>query len=449
MTREAAAARRARRWPTVPSDHISGSVGRGPQRGGAFCASDEDLAAGVASGIPIADDGGHGAWLLPLRQHTGVSGRTGSGKTYGCAMSAIVLEARRRGEKSNLFIIDAKSGLYERTHGLVSSAGYEVRLLDLRTGDGDRVNVLGEAFAEGMGKLERVAHDVFDRLTDSIKDNSDRYWKQAVILLTEAVTCSLGAMGFTPSIPKVAKIVSDTEALKALRAQARGFPCERSLAAATAPMAARDTWACVQGCAAASLGYFASGAGKEAASESDFSLTESLCRAGRGRPIAFYLIAPDESSVGSDFASLLLDRAYAAVVDAAESGGDPRELHLFVDEAPRFPRSCLPEVLSTGRSRRVWAHLFYQQSRQFWERGERYTKDEAIVMIGQMSALIHLSSSDADEAERLETMTGCREILPILSQLPVGQAIVESRGHPLVRTRIPSFDELYERGAFG
>lgn len=97
----------------------------------------------------------------------------------------------------------------------------------------------------------------------------------------------------------------------------------------------------------------------------------------------------------------------------------------------------------------MWAHLFYQQSRQFWERGERYTKDEAIVMIGQMSALIHLSSSDADEAERLETMTGCREILPILSQLPVGQAIVESRGHPLVRTRIPSFDELYERGAFG
>lgn len=441
-------ARHARARGLFPADYLPGPVGRGPQSAGARFASYDDLSSGRAWGIPVAE-GERGVWLLSMSQHTGVSGRTGSGKTYGCAMSAIALEARRSGEKSNLFIIDAKSGIFERTEEIVASAGYEVRLLDLRTGNGDRVNVLGEALAEGMDKLERVAHDIFDRLTDSIEDSGDRYWKRGVILLACAVTMSLAALGIVPSIPKVGKIIADSEGLKSLRALSRETPYARRLAAAMAPMGAQETWACLQGCASASLEYFNSGAGKVAASESDFSLTEALRRAGRDRPIAFYLISPDESSVGADFASLLLDRAYAAVVEGSERGESPRELQLFIDEAPRFPRSCLPEILSTGRSRGVWSHLYYQQARQFWERAGLYTRDEVAVMMGQMNALVHLSSSDADEATRLETASGCREILSILSQLPVGYALVESRGCPLVRTRIPSFGELDKRGAFG
>lgn len=440
--------RPARAQGLFPADYLPGSVGRGPRSAGALFASYGDLSSGSAWGIPVAEEEG-GIWLLPTDQHTGVSGRTGSGKTYGCAMSAIVLEARRKGEKGNLFVVDAKSGIFEKTHDLVSSAGYEVRLLDLRTGCGDRVNVLGEAFAKGMDKLESTAHDVFDRLTDAIEDKGDRYWKQAVILLASAATMNLAALGITPSIPRVAKLVADSEGLKALGAQSRETPYARLLAAAMAPMGARETWSCVQGCASASLAYFTSGAGKKAASESDFSLTEALCRTGRERPIAFYLISPDESSVGADFASLLLDRAYATVVEESERGRSPRELQIFIDEAPRFPRTCLPDILSTGRSRGVWAHLYYQQVRQFWERAELYTQDEVAVMMGQMNTLVHLSSSDADEAARLETTTGCREILPTLSQLPVGHALIESRGHPIVRTRIPSFDDLDERGAFG
>lgn len=434
-----------------PSGHVSRAIGREASQLGAFFVTWDDLRSGRASGMPVSVDCGNGGvWLLPLDQHTAVSGRTGSGKTFSCAMSSIVLEARRStGKKSNMLIIDAKSGIYDRTHELVSEAGYQVRCLDLRTGKGDRIDILGDAFNRGgVDEVERVAEEVFSKLGESIRDQSDLYWKQAVVLLATSVAVSLSSMGVVPALPKVARLMTDTAGLKRLRMRVEGRPCALRLSAAMAPMNSRETWACVQGCSAAALGFFTSDAGIAATSESDFSLTESLCT-HCDEPLALYLVSPDEALAADPFAALLLDSAYASVVNASEQGLNPRALHLFVDEAARFPRSCLPQILSTGRSRGVWAHLYYQSVRQFWERAELYSKDETAVMVGQMSSLVHLASADSDEASRLEASSGCHEILSVLAQLPVGQALVESRGHPIVRTRIPSFTEMDAFGAFG
>lgn len=214
-------------------------------------------------------------------------------------------------------------------------------------------------------------------------------------------------------------------------------------------MRATDTWACIEGCASACFDFYLTGAGREAAGASNgFSLGSGL-RSRSGRPLAFYLICPDESRSGDRFASLVFDYAYNAVVDASEMGLSPRGLQIHIDEAARFPTSCLPQLLGTGRSRNVFVHLYYQQTKQFWERDKAYSKDEVSVMLAQMGAVVHLASSDTDEAARLEQSTGCRAILSTLAQLPTGDALVESRGHPIVRTHVPQFEELRRCGVFG
>lgn len=431
--------------------HIPRPVGGHPAMTGGTFATFDDLAHGRACGIPIAggEEAG-GVWLISPDQHTAVSGRTGSGKTFSCALSAIVLEARRAfGEKRNLMIVDAKSGIYELTHDLVEQAGYEVRVLDLRTGEGDHVNLLGEAFAEtNFDDFEQTASDIFDKLTDAIRDSDDLYWKQAVKLLATAVACSLPDVGVIPTIPSVAKLVTNSKGLELLQRQVKGKPGENRLNAATTVMRARDTWACVQGCAAATFDYFTTAAGSIAAASGDFSLGGRLA-SSEGNPLAFYLICPDESKVGDNFASLVFDYAYRSVIKAAEKGLGSRGLQIYIDEAARLPPSCLPQLLSTGRSRNVFVHLYYQQIRQFWESRQGYTQDAALVMIAQMGTIIHLASSDAEEAKRLEVATGCEGVFSTLAQLSVGDALVEARGHPVVRTHVPSFDELRSLGVFG
>ena len=97
----------------------------------------------------------------------------------------------------------------------------------------------------------------------------------------------------------------------------------------------------------------------------------------------------------------------------------------------------------------MFVHLYYQQAKQFWERDKAYTRDEVSVMLSQMGAILHLASSDAEEATRIEQATGCRGVLSALAQLSAGDALVESRGRPIVRTHIPQFEELRRCGAFG
>lgn len=210
---------------SYPNVRIPRPTGRRPYQTGATFSRMSDLGNGSARGIPIAGGAEEGGvWLLSADQHTAVAGRTGSGKTSSCALSSIVLEARgKAGEKRNLLVIDAKSGLYEETRELVQQAGYDVRCLDLRSGAGDRVDLLGEAHDRlGPDAFERFASDVFDRISDTVNSEKDPYWKYAVKDLATAVACNMAACGLRPTLPNVAKVVTNTEAVKDLLLQSKG-----------------------------------------------------------------------------------------------------------------------------------------------------------------------------------------------------------------------------------
>lgn len=374
-----------------------------------------------------------GSFWVPASAHTFCVGATGSGKTVSFAVPAILRCARSK-SRPDLLVTDAKDTLRGILVDRVAQEGYEVRVLDLRGNSPDRLNpldVAARAAKAGLPGSFDLLRVVLDPIYDTVADSQDRFWTAGCSHISQAVFACLAALSVTPTLSKLGRVFGmNADTVKELGRRAGGESGIR-LKSALAASKAEQTWASLSGVGAAAFSYFTSSAGESVSGVSTFDLEKAL--GNTRKPLALFVIQPDETRGGELYSALVINQAIAIRTRAYEIGRAPdRDLHIFADEFGSLPRSDIGSVLSRGRSRRIYAHLFLQSVEQLYERGV-YSRGEASTMLNQAQAIYYMRTPGVGGEENLRHL--CPGVRPgVLSRLRTGEVIIQSLGSPLVRT---------------
>ena len=408
-----------------------------PARVGATHHTPDALASG-AFGMPVGTDA-TGTWLLPLDEHSLVLGRTGAGKTVSAAIPPALLAIRNSG--SDLMFIDAKGTMLEALEPECVAAGMRVRVIDLRDPRRDTYNLLAEPAAAicagDARRAEALLSSVFAPLVASVADKDDPIWAlYAEKLLTVAFRAIVEVLpGKTPSMSGVVDVAVSQDALKGLMGKCSKETARR-LSSILKIARADSTWSGIVFTAEAACKFFTGFVGRVVGASSTFDVMEDIMGPDR---CALFLVCPDEASDADAFASQMLNRVYADRVSAFETA-DPetraalRDVHIFMDEAGRFPRSCIRELLPTGRSRGIFLHLLMQSSSQLWE--STYSDREAAVMLEQVRTTIVMQGTDEYADALVRRMAGLAQTEPVANRLGIGDALVVRAGCPVLRTHL-------------
>ena len=411
-----------------------------PAKAGAVFAGADELRRD-AFGMPVAvrDDG---AWLLPMDEHQLTLGRTGAGKTVSAALPQAALAARNT--DCDLVIIDAKDTLRAELEPVCVAAGMQVRVIDLRDPRRDTYNLLEEpAVALRAGdarRAEALLASTFEPLATSVRDDDDPIWSMyAEKLLTETFRALVEAFpDKTPTMTTVVEVAVSIDALNQLMSKC-SKDTQKRLSAVMRIGKADSTWGGIVFTAEAACAFFTGAVGRAVGAASSFDVREDFCGLER---TALFLVCPDEADDADAFASQMLNRVYVDRVSAYETAGAEgrtalRDVHVFMDEAGRFPRSCIRELLSTGPSRGIYLHLFMQSSSQLSE--VAYTEKEAAVMLEQVRTTVVMQGTDEYADRLVARMTGMDEGRSLCNCLGVGDALVVRAGRPVLRTHLAAY----------
>lgn len=407
------------------------------------------------AGIPVGGHPSEGLWLLPSRQHTITVGRTGSGKTRSLALPGILMNALSK-RKSNLLIVDAKGTLFSSTSGALREGGYTIRLVNMRSpATPNTWNPLAAATDAYRKRDRKSAEDIVDNLTESLKktieSSKDKYWENAMADLVASVYFALldSDKKSNPSLCDIADAVSGGPTKLKELANAAGADSGGRLRASISASAASETWGSIQGIFFAALSFFRSSTGRRVASTSNFDPVKDIL--SEKKPVAVFVISPDESGSCDGYVASLFDAVYQGYTAQFElrglEGKSLPGVRCFIDEAARFPFSKMNALMSTARSREFFVHLFFQSFSQLLE-GNRYSEAEAAVLVEQASAVFCMSNVDERIIKYLSRRSGGIVTPETVTALGTGEAIVSRLDKPIARTRLSPVDEYVEAGLF-
>lgn len=395
------------------------------------------------SGFPCLPAGGDarlgGSFWLSASQHSICIGSTGSGKTVSCAAPAI-LRCAQSCERPDLLVVDAKDSLLDTLKERIAEEGYTVREINLRGHDGDSYNPLGvpaKAARDGRREADDLLEAVLS-LIDSIHSASDPYWTHAARQVARAVFWCIIEAGAVPTLPKISRAFGMSAMNLHTLAKMAGGKAGRRLEQAIAVARADSTWGSIQGVGSAALSYFSTTAGERVSGSSTFELTDAL----RGsQPLALFIIQPDESDAACAYTATVINQAVALRTSDAEEGAAPaRDLQIFCDEFATLPRCSVGSVLSRGRSRRIFTHVFLQSIEQLYESGT-YSAAEASTMLEQAQVTYLMRGAGIGAEDRIARL--CPGMQPgTLDGMATGDAIIQCKGSPLVRTHLSPIEHF-------
>lgn len=445
-------------WFTIPYGKMP-SIAHDPRVLGARFTSATQLGQHSSAGIVIASNPSEGIATLPVRSHTITYGSTGSGKSTCIAIPSLLV-SMSSSDKPHLVIVDVKETLWSNTSGWAALCGYNVRRLDLRAERSpDCYNPLQPAYdAWRAGKTKRseeLLQETCKVLENSVRDRNDLYWQKAATRLIVDICMALFELGENSAAPTFLD-VSEI---------AYGDETEQSLLAMQLPpwLAARlqksfnlhfkgitKTWNCVLDTMDNMISFYTTPIGKAIAGGSTINPAKELIQ--QETPLALYITVPDDSGAADGYVSLLLNTIYSQYVEQFERKGmeemETRAVMCLIDEAARLPRFGLTSIMAAGRSRRFFINLMMQSYSQLLEEN-RYTQEEANVLIEMADVAIYLSTTSERLGKDLEQKSGGVMSGSDLARLKRGEAIVSRLGgYPPVRTHIAPIQEFRLRGIY-
>ena len=354
-------------------------------------------------------------------EHTMIIGSTGTGKTRGVLYPAIWALAKT---KESLVINDTKEELFYGTCEYLEKEGYEVIRYNLKdTQDGQRNNPISKVnhyyklceYDEATSRANEIATMLVRNELKGNTGGENAYFYQAAISCITSVILWVCEKAPKEEQINLATVYHNLVSLAALEMDSnknlsiklkkviRMLPDDHpaKLQFATVDSATGKTESSIISTALNALSIFAQSGIQYLTSENDFELEEI-----GERPIALFLITPDEKPSRHILTSLMVTQLYSELITkASQYGGTlPNRVNLLLDEF-----SALPHILdfdgnmSRARSFNMRYYIAVQDDAQL---EKKYTKSEAKTIRGQCNNIIYVGTNDNDTAKYVQDRMG-------------------------------------------
>lgn len=344
--------------------------------------------------------------------HILLLGATRSGKSRSVIFPT-VWAIGKTGE--SMILTDPKGELYERCSGYLGKKGYEVILLDFRNPQrGNRWNVIApvvQAFGKNReDKAVETALDTAHALVYQKAHNSDPIWelgeKSIIAGLILAVAYEAAKVSqkhmYSVAMTLARLAVFDEEGDCPLNGYVTGLDLLHPArgAFATALMAPPKTRASFFAGAMAKMQLFTDPNIASMTSKQDHSLA-----AIGEKPVAVFLVIPDEKSTRYVLASLYINQVYQALVEEAVNNGGrlKNRVHFLLDEFGNLP--SIPDMdkkITVAGGRGMKFTLAIQDLAQL----KTHYGDMAQTITANCHTWLYLSTGDPQTAKVISEKTG-------------------------------------------
>ena len=359
------------------------------------------------SGIPL-DVRNEKATISSQEHHCLVCGASGRGKTRRVLYPTTILSAR---SGHSLIVVDPKGELYRHTANEIRRCGHDVRVLNLRNpGQGDRWSPLqliqrywnNDNHARAIALLKSVATIITSKFTSE----RDSYWRLSAADCFMGFALLLLERGKTLTFAAVHSLANEYYTRKSLR---EAF-CDSLDSSADSY---RHLCTLINLDSDVTLGCVLS----------EFSLALSplvdqpdirdlligseinLIDIGR-KPIAYFIVIPDESSALYSIASLFVEISYEELIHYADSREDnslPVKIDYLIDEFGSLTGTEWTVKLTAARSRGIRFVLAIQNLSQL---DSRYGNDAGQTILANCRTVIYLGGRDLNMMSLLSKLAG-------------------------------------------
>lgn len=363
------------------------------------------------SGVVVGSEGKM-AWLTRPEvgnPHVLVIGATRSGKSRRVIMPTVWVLGQA-GE--SMILTDPKGEIHAHTAGWLRQKGYRVVLLDLlHPARGNRWNPLAAvARAHEAGDTEeaaRLAWEIGHILAWSEGPGTDPIWPQAEESLTAAL-CLAAAIEAPPEARHMATAFRMLTELghrggESLDAWFEGLPSSHParLAYGTAALSESRTRSSIYTGTAAHLRLWGEPGVAWMCAASDHDPAEAGTK-----PMAIFLLMPDEAGARRYIASLYLNQAYSALAHVARGNGGklPVPVWFLLEEFGNIGKlPAMAEKLTVAAGRNIRFVLAVQAIAQI---AHVYGEKAAEIVLGNCDTWLYLRTADNDTARVISAKAG-------------------------------------------
>lgn len=393
-------------------------------------------------GVPLDVEGGR-VTLSPSDNHCMVIAASGRGKTRRVMYPSVILSARAH---HSVVILDPKGEIYRATEAEVRRCGLDVHVLNLRNPEcGNRWNPLSlvqQCWDAGdRSRALVMLKDIGTLITDSIATERDGYWRASAINCFVGFATLILERNMPLTFDSIHSLACDWHARTELRglfrdrinSESEGYRALSTLLSLESDV----TIGCVMSEFDVAISRFADlPSVRDLLAESDFAMSDI-----GNKPMAVYIVVPDESTALHPIASMFIEEAYSELIRIADNREDnmlPVAVDFYIDEFGSIPGNDWVSKLTAARSRRIRFTLAVQDYGQLVK---RYDESGAQTLLSNARTVIYLGGKDLRMMSLLSSLGGVEQnrygigyarITPdAIASLPEGMAvIVDDSGRP-------------------
>ena len=396
-------------------------------------------------------------------------GMTGSGKTLmgiTCMIFTFILSKA----KESFICVDPKGDIYRNTSSIAKKNGYDVRLVSYRDVlHSEGFNPLWVPYQLYTSKDPSDRQRSFDLIADigyalyPDEKGVDPFWNQSARALFTATCLTLFREGAPEeiNIPSLYSIIAlggeRVLGSTVLKEYVNKLPGNRAdkLLYQTYINAPSDTALSIRAVYLNGLYHYITNEGMKAMTGND---SLKILQMDDRRPLALYIVIPDESMAYSVQASMLCNQLILHFIHLAQersNGTLSRRLNVVLEELASIGTSLpnLPHLMAAERSRNIRVHCVLQDIKQlntlYGESNASTIRNNADILMFRLrnyetlkefsqlcgNRIIHLSGgSDVVEPLVMETQ---------LAQLATGQALMIYNRHKLI-SKIPYYGDIFD-----
>jgi type IV secretion system protein VirD4 len=400
-------------------------------------------------------------WVDDGEAHTLIMGSTGSGKTRRLINPLIKILAKK-GE--SMILTDPKGELYEENAAMLTSKGYNIVLLNLRSPEkGNAWNPLTlpyQLYKEGSDKANELLSDLARNLLHDEKTD-DPFWQNssadyftalALGLFEDAKEeeINLNSISYMSTVGEE-KFGGSNYAKEYFTSKNPAKPTY--INASGTINAPQDTKNSILSVFRQKIKIFATTEHlSEMLAYSDFDMHDI----GR-RKTAVFIIIQDEKKTYHALATIFIKQCYETLIDVAQdnNGKLPIRTNFILDEFANMPPlKDVTTMITAARSRQIRFNLVIQN---FAQLNQVYGADDAETIKGNCANLVYLMSKELKALEEVSKLCGDKLIKakkdtqqdkekPLISigelqRLKLGDTIViKDRSYPL-KSKLPDMSE--------
>lgn len=406
-------------------------------------------------------------YVLDSESHVIFLGQSGTGKTRRGTISMIRAWIA---SKESYIVVDPKGDLREATICFAKAADYDTLTFNYRDiNQSVGFNMLAlpyELYKSGEPSKQQLASEMIDNLAESIFQHTgenDPYWIDSARSLFTGAIYILFEFGSEDqiNIPNVYRLISEGQDrvgdCNYLNKLCKNRPDEvYSMLLQHVCSAPRETLGSIYSVTYQGMSLFIKNKGiAEMTSSNEFKIS-SLDGV---KPIAIYLVTPDETGVYSSISGIIINQLTTHLIKLAHdkfSGRLPRRVNLLVEELGNIGGAIpnLDHIMSAGRSRNLRTAIVLQSLSQLQD---IYGRAKATTIISNADALIAYRTNNWETLEELSKKCGEREIdygkknimEPLLTPTQIGametgQCLCIISGRIKFISWLPDYTEIFD-----